>query len=58
MFFCKKSKFEIICSYVCVIHLLSMVLQLYIDPFKKEKKIKYIISDVYLPDITVPVDWA
>ena len=27
-----KSKFEIIVSYVCVIHFLSMILELYIDP--------------------------
>ena len=31
--FVEKSKFEIIFSYVCVIHLLSMVSKLYIDPF-------------------------
>ena len=32
--FLEKSKFEIISSYVSVIHLLSMVLKLYIDPFQ------------------------
>ena len=33
LIFLEKSKFEIIFSYVCVIHPLSMVLKLYIDPF-------------------------
>ena len=33
LIFLEKSKFYIIFSYVCVIHLLSMVLKLYIDPF-------------------------
>ena len=31
--FGQEKKIEIIFSYVCVIHLLSMVLKLYIDPF-------------------------
>ena len=31
--FGEKKKIEIIFSYVCVIHLLSMVIKLYIDPF-------------------------
>ena len=38
-----------------VLSTLSMVLKLYIDPLLKNK---YIIWDVYRPDITVPVDWA
>ena len=33
LIFLEKFKFEIIFSYVCVIHLVSMVLKLYIDPF-------------------------